>query len=72
MLDSDLAEVYGVTTGNLNKAVGRNQERFPDAFAFRLEQGEWNALRFQIGTLNSGRVQHRKYLPWVFTEHGAV
>jgi hypothetical protein len=72
MLDSDLAEVYGVTTGNLNKAVGRNQDRFPEAFSFRLEQNEWDALRFQIGTLNAGRGQHRKYLPWAFTEHGAV
>jgi hypothetical protein len=72
MLDSDLAEVYGVTTGNLNKAVNRNRDRFPEAFSFRLEQSEWDALRFQIGTLNAGRGQHRKYLPWVFTEHGAV
>ncbi len=72
MLDSDLAVVYGVLTKNLNKAVGRNSARFPEEFAFQLQQDEWDSLRFQIGTLKSGRGQHRKYLPWVFTEHGAV
>lgn len=50
MLDFDLAELYGVTTGNLNKAVKRNIERFPERFMFQLTQSE--ALRFQNGTLN--------------------
>ena len=69
MLDRDLAELYGVTTGNLNKAVKRNIERFPERFMFQLTKEE--ALRFQFGTLNEekqGRGQHFKYLPYAFTE----
>jgi hypothetical protein len=72
MLDSDLAEAYEVETGALNRAVRRNAARFPEAFAFQLLQNEWDALRCQIGILNVGRGRHRKYLPYVFTEHGAV
>ena len=72
MLDSDLAEVYGVLTKNLNKAVSRNPDRFPEEFTFQLSQDEWDALRFQFGTLNAGRGRHRKYLPYAFTEHGAI
>lgn len=73
MLDRDLAVLYGVTTGNLNKAVKRNVERFPERFMFQLTKEE--ALRFQIGTLNEnlekqGRGQHLKYLPYAFTEQG--
>ena len=64
--------VYGVTTGALSWAVKRNADRFPERFAFQLTENEWNALRCQIGILNAGRGQHRKYLPFVFTEHGAV
>ena len=48
MLDRDLAELYGVSTGNLNKAVKRNIERFPERFMFQLSKEE--ALRFQFGT----------------------
>ncbi len=72
MLDSDLAAVYGVLTKNLNKAVARNPDRFPSAFSFQLAQDEWDGLRFQFGTLDAGRGRHKKYLPHVFTEHGAV
>jgi hypothetical protein len=72
MLDSDLAEVYGVETGALNRAVKRNLERFPDPFVFQLLENEWDALRCQIGSLDYGRGRHRKYLPYAFTEHGAV
>ncbi len=72
MLDSDLAEVYGVETGALNRAARRNADRFPERFAFQLQQNEWDALRCQIGILKPGRGQHRKYMPLVFTEHGAV
>lgn len=71
MLDSDLAVVYGVQTKNLNKAVERNNDRFPEEFAFRLTEDEWDRLRFQIGTSKSAR-GGRRYLPRVFTEHGAV
>jgi len=53
MLDADLAAMYGVTTGNLNKAVSRNQERFPSDFMFRLTHDEGASLRFQSGTSKS-------------------
>lgn len=73
MLDSELALLYGVQTGQFNRAMKRNAARFPADFAFRLTLEEWAALRCQIGTLKTGgRGQHRKYLPQVFTEHGAI
>ncbi len=50
MLDKDLALLYGVTTGNLNKAVKRNIKRFPDDFMFRLTKPEFDNLLFQFGT----------------------
>ena len=71
MLDSDLAELYQVETKNLNRAANRNSERFPQSFRFQLTENEHqDSLRFQIGTLESGRGKHRKYLPYVFTEQG--
>ena len=70
MLDSDLAKLYGVATFNLNKAVQRNKIRFPEDFLFQLTKEEWDSLRFQIGILKTGRGQHRKYLPHVFTRDG--
>ena len=70
MLDRDLAELYQVTTGNLNKAVKRNLKRFPPDFMFQLTAEEWEALRFQIGILKNGRGEHTKYLPYAFTEQG--
>jgi hypothetical protein len=72
VLDNDLALLYGVETGQFNRAIKRNESRFPNDFAFRLTAPEWEALRCQIGTLKIGRGRHRKYLPWVFTEHGAL
>jgi len=71
ILDSDLAKLYGVSTGNLNKAVQRNLDRFPKDFIFQLSSEEAKALRFQSGTSNQGR-GGRRYLPWAFTEHGAL
>lgn len=71
MLDSDLAELYEVETFNLNKAVKRNLERFPKDFMFQLTVGEEAALRSQIGISKSGR-GGRRYLPYVFTEHGVL
>ena len=68
MLDKDLAELYQVTTGNLNKAVKRNIKRFPPDFMFQLTKEEWDSLRFQIGILDVGRGQYTKYLPYAFTE----
>ncbi len=73
MLDSDLAELYGVTTKRLNEQLNRNIERFPEDFAFRLTRQEFEALRSQIATLKTAsRGQHRKYLPYVFTEQGVA
>jgi len=72
MLDYALASVYGVTTKRLDEQVRRNAERFPEDFMFRLTPEEWTALRPQLATLNAGRGQHRKYMPYVFTEHGAL
>ena len=71
MLDSDLAAIYGVETGALNRAVKRNASRFPVDFMFRLTPKEAEALRCQIGTSNEGR-GGRRYLPYAFTEHGAL
>ena len=70
MLDRDLAKLYGVTTGNLNKAVKRNIERFPEDFMFQLTKDEEESLRFQFGSLKRG--QHAKYLSCVFTEQGVA
>ena len=72
ILDSDLAALYGVTVSVFNQAVKRNMERFPADFAFQLIHGEYESLRSQIVILKAGRGAHRKYLPYVFTEHGAV
>jgi len=72
MLDSDLAEFYGVETKILNQAVKRNIERFPEEFMFQLNKEEYNSLRSQIVTLKAGRGKHRKYLPYVFTEQGVA
>ena len=71
MLDSDLGRIYCVQTKNLNKAVKRNSERFPPDFMFQLNEKETEFLRFQAGTSKVGR-GGRRYLPYVFTEHGAL
>jgi hypothetical protein len=86
ILDSDIADLYGVPVGRLNEAVKRNIERFPADFMFQLTEKELQnlksqiaisssdtkALRSQIATLNSKRGQHRKYLPYAFTEQGVA
>src|SRR5216684_3980247 len=72
LLDADLAALYGVTTKRFNEQVRRNAARFPEDFMFRLSAEEWSSLRSQFATLKTGRGQHRKYLPYVFTEHGAI
>ena len=84
MLDSDLAELYGVEVKRLNEQVKRNIDRFPEKFCFQLSEEEFNnssingannyaeALRSQIATLNIRRGQHRKYLPFAFTEQGVA
>jgi len=71
MLDSDLAEIYGVTTKRFNEQVKRNLNRFPEDFMFQLTAEEDEHLRSQIATSNKKR-GGRRYLPYVFTEHGAL
>ncbi len=70
ILGSDLAQLYGVTTGNLNKAVKRNISRFPNDFMFQLTADEYKSLRFRFGIFKKG--QHSKYLPYAFTEQGVA
>jgi hypothetical protein len=70
ILDSDLAALYGVTVKRLNQQVSRNHERFPDDFCVQLTEVEWHSLRLRNATLKRG--QHRKYMPFAFTEHGAI
>ncbi|MBF0235880.1 MAG: ORF6N domain-containing protein, partial [Desulfamplus sp.] len=84
MLDGDIASLYEVETRVLNQAVKRNSERFPAEFMFQLDESDLenlrsqsvtssdNSLRSQIVTLNKGRGQHRKYLPYAFTEQGVA
>ena len=64
MLDRDLANLYGVTTSNLNKAVKRNLDRFPDDFMFQITVEKAQSLRFHYGILKRG--QHYKYFPYAF------
>jgi hypothetical protein len=71
MLDSDLARLYEIETSALNRAVKRNIDRFPDFFMFQLTEDEFESLRCQIGTSNKGK-GGRRYLPFVFTEHGVL
>jgi hypothetical protein len=69
--DSVLAKLYGVSTKRFNEAFKRSRNRFPEDFAFQISREEFDALRSQIATSNKGR-GGRRYLPWVFTEHGAL
>ncbi len=71
MMDSDLAELYGVPTKRLNQQVTRNINRFPDDFMFQLTAEEADALRSQNATSNAGR-GGRRYQPRAFTEQGAA
>ena len=74
MLDSDVARLYKYETKNVNKAMKRNIDRFPEDFCFQINDEEMNSLRFQNGTLKNqnGRGQHVKYLPYVYTEQGVA
>lgn len=69
MLDKDLAELYGVATRDLNKAVSRNIERFPNDFMFQLNRKEFNNLKFHFGTSSWGGTRK---LPYAFTEQGVA
>lgn len=70
MLDFDLARLYEVETKVLNQAVKRNSDRFPSDFMFQITKDEYNSLRSQIVTLETGRGKYAKYLPYAFTEQG--
>lgn len=85
MIDRDLAALYEIETKALNLAVKRNIKRFPKDFMFQLTSAEWEDIRLQIETLESGdslrlqnvtlkkgRGQHTKYMPYVFTEQGVA
>ena len=88
MLDKDLAMLYGIETGHLNRAVKRNKERFPKDFAFQLTKEESDSLRCQVGILNESSLRsqiatlnadktsklgkHIKYLSYAFTEQGVA
>jgi hypothetical protein len=70
MLDADLAELYGVTTGALNQAVKRNSGRFPEDFAFRLTTEEKEEVVTKCDNLS--RFKFSPALPFAFTEHGTL
>ena len=70
LLDRDLAELYGVETKQLKRAVRRNIDRFPPDFMFELTKEEYDSLRYQFGTLKRG--EHSKYLSIAFTEQGVA
>jgi|GEM_PF-310191 len=82
MFDYDLAELYGVETKALNRAVKRNVERFPDDFMFQLTEEEWDNLKCQVGTSSSTALEppaaastwggRRRSLPYAFTEQGVA
>lgn len=69
MFDKDLANLYGVLTRNLNKAVLRNLDRFPSDFMFQLSESEFRNLKFQFGTSSWGGTRKR---PWAFTDYGIL
>jgi len=71
MIDVDLAELYGVSTRQLNQQVTRNKQRFPEDFMFRLTKEEAESLRSQFATSNTGR-GGRRHLPYAFTEQGVA
>jgi hypothetical protein len=70
IIDADIAQLYGVTTKRLNEAVKRNADRFPPDFMLQLTSEEASALRSQSATSN--KRGGRRYLPYAFTEHGAI
>ena len=73
LLDADLAELYGVSTGRFNEQVKRNLARFPADFMFQLTNQELRSLRSQFATSSlSSTWGGRRYLPFAFTEHGAI
>lgn len=70
MIDCDLAMLYKVETGSLNRAMKRNIKRFPEDFCFQLTKDEYDNLRFQIGISSESEYGGRRYMPYVYTEQG--
>lgn len=70
MLDSDLANLFGYETKNLNRTVKNNINRFPQDYCFQLNEEEYRFLRCNFFTIKNGRGKHSKYLPYAFTEYG--
>lgn len=70
MIDSDVAILFGYQTKDLNRAVKNNINRFPESYCFQLTKEEYGSLRCNFFTLKNKRGEHRKYLPYVFTEYG--
>ena len=70
MLDSDLAFLFEYENKELNRNVKNNIERFPENYCFQLTEEEYKTLRCKFFTLKNGSGEHRKYLPYVFTEYG--
>ena len=71
MLDSDIAELFNIETKNLNKAMKRNLNRFPNDFCFQLNFKELQSQRFQNATFRES-TKNRKYRPYVYTEQGII
>jgi hypothetical protein len=71
MLDSDLAQLYGVTVGRLNETVKRNEDRFPSDFTFQLTKAEFENLKSQIA-ISSSKWGGRRQAPYAFTEQGVT
>ena len=71
LIDSDVADIYGVETKRINEAVKNNPEKFPNGYIIELTETEWKSLRSKISTLkNTGQGQHSKFKPKAFTERG--
>ena len=71
LLDRDVAALYGVEPREVNQAVARNQDKFPDGYIIAISSEEWESLRSQFVSINgSGRGQHTKHTPRAFTEKG--
>jgi hypothetical protein len=71
IIDSDVADIYGVETKRINEAVKNNPEKFPFGYILELDNDEWKSLRSKFSTIeNSGRGKHKKYNPKAFTEKG--
>lgn len=70
ILDSDVGKLFNYETKEINRNVKNNIERFPDNYCFQLSKEEYESLRCKNVTLKNGRGNHRKYLPYVFTEYG--